>query len=94
MRPGGLDDLLHGEIEAIVVDRAADAAARELDHLLHRREPGDHAPVDPDLADLVHDHGDRLAAQPVVQHVPEQRGLPAAQEARQDVDGDGVHARG
>ena len=42
----------------------------------------------PDLADLVHDHGDGLALEPVVEHVAEERRLAAPEEARDDVDGD------
>ena len=41
VRLRGLDDLLDREVEAVVVDRAADAAARQLDHLLDRRQAGD-----------------------------------------------------
>src|SRR5207247_8157046 len=66
-------------------------AARELDHLLDVREAGDHLAVDPDLADLVHDHGDGLAPKPVRQHVPEERRLPTAEEAGEDIDGNRPH---
>jgi len=82
------------EIEAILVDRAADAAARELDHGLDGRQSRDHATVDSDLADLVHDDRHGLATQPVVEHVAQQGGLSAPEESRQDVDGYGVHGEG
>jgi hypothetical protein len=91
MRLDRLDDLLDGEVEAVVVDRAADAAARQLDHLLDRRQAGDDAPVDADLADLVHDDGHRFAAQAVVEDVAQQRRLAASEEAGEDVDGNGAH---
>src|SRR3989442_10031053 len=93
MRLRGVDDLLDRQVEAVVVDRAADAATRELDHLLDVREPRHDLAVDADLADLVHDDRDRLALEPVVEHVAEQRGLAAPEEAREDVYGDGGHGR-
>src|SRR3989442_6742045 len=91
MRLRGVDDLLNRQVEAVVVDRAADAAARQLDHLLDVREAGHHLAVDPDLADLVHDDGDRLPPKAVLEHVAQERRLPAAEEAGQDVDLDRAH---
>src|SRR5437870_646076 len=91
MRLRGVDDLLDRQVEAVVVDRAADAAARQLDHLLDVGEAGHHLAVDPDLADLVHDDGDRLPCEAVLEHVAQERRLPAAEEAGQDVDRDRAH---
>src|SRR2546428_129807 len=52
---------------------------------------GPHLAVDPDLADLVHDDGDRLPREAVLEHVAQERRLPAAEEAGQDVDRDRAH---
>jgi hypothetical protein len=93
VRLRGGDDFLDGHVESVVVDGAADAAARELDHLLDGREARDHAPVDAHFADLVHDDGHGLPRQAVVEHVAKQRRLAASEEAGEDVDGDGPHAK-
>ncbi len=88
VRLDGLDDLLDRQVEAILVDRAANASARELDHLLDVVQAGDDPAVDPDVTDLVDDQRNRLAAEPVLERVFQQRRLAAAEEARQDVHGD------
>jgi len=88
VRLRGVDDLLDRQVEAVVVDRAADAAARQLDHLLDVREAGHHLAVDPDLADLVHDDGDGLPPKAVLEHVAQERRLPAAEGSRSGVDRD------
>src|SRR5439155_24906279 len=80
-----------GAADGVAGDRATEAAAGDLDHLLDVCEAVVHLAVDPDLADLVHDHGDGLAPKAVRQHVPEGRRLPAAEEAGGDVDGNRPH---
>ncbi len=79
------DDRPDGHAE-LVVHGAADAAVVELDHLFDVHAL-DGAAVDADVADLVDDDGDLLVAHSARQHLLEQRGLTAAQESGDDVDG-------
>ena len=52
----------------------------------------DDSSVEVQVPDLVHDDGDPAALQAVLEHVLDERRLPAAEEACDDVDGDGLHA--
>ena len=56
-------------IETVLVDGAADAAARQLDELLDAPEARQHAAVDTDLTNLVHDDGNAGVAQAAGQHM-------------------------
>ena len=73
---------LVGEVAA---ERAAQAAARQQHGALV--DPAQQVVVDPDLAELVHDHC-RLAHVRVRQEAGEQRGLAAAEEPGDERDGD------
>jgi hypothetical protein len=85
VRFGLLDDLLHGDGEAIVIDGAADAAVIELYHRLYTFKAGDDFAVDADIADFVHDDGDPLLLQAMLHDVLEERGLTTPQKAGQHI---------
>ena len=69
----------------IAAHRAAQAAGLQLDEALLAGL--DQVVVEPDLAELVDDHG-RAREVGVPEQAPQQRGLAAAEEARQHGDGD------
>ncbi|ABA50312.1 hypothetical protein BURPS1710b_0388 [Burkholderia pseudomallei 1710b] len=83
--------LFRGEVgeraREVAANRAADAAVAHLDDLLGRILDEDLV-VDVLFAELVFDHGD-LHAVLFVQDALEQRGLAAAEKAREDGDGNG-----
>ena len=71
---------------------AADAAIRQLQDVAFAQ----HGPVDADLAELVDQHAEAVAA-PAAQEAVDERGLAAAEEARDEQQrcrGDLVHGRG
>ena len=82
--------------EQVLAQRAADAAVRELDHLLllvQHAAAAHELSVDVDARHVVDDHGDP-PARAVVQQVVEQRRLPRAEEAREHRHGQRARAAG